>query len=98
VSEDLSQGISKCCQHLSANNCISWQSTKEEALTALFKEWRQQEGGTRQILAQRNVDVDALNEGARDSLRGQEVGRARDYLYDPAGHNGLCYGRSGSTH
>ncbi len=72
VSEDLSKGdIKSAVSLLQDNNCISWQSTKEEALIALLKEWAKgsREGGTRQILAQRNVDVDALNAGARESLR-----------------------------
>ena len=74
VSEDLSQGNIKSAVHLlQANDCISWQATKEEALSDLLKTWAfdSEKDGTRQILAQRNVDVDALNEGAREILRNQ---------------------------
>lgn len=76
ISEDLSKGdITNAVNLLQTHKCIDWQETKEEALTSLLKSWEKdsltQPHGTRQILAQRNVEVDALNQGARDILRGQ---------------------------
>lgn len=76
VSEDLSRGnIKSAVQLLQENKAISWNTTKEEALSELLKSWgkdsllKPQE--TRQIITQKNVDVDALNQGARDILRAQ---------------------------
>ncbi len=76
VSEDLSKGDIKNAVHLlQTHDRIDWKETKEEALASLLKTWEKdsltQPPGTRQILAQRNVEVDALNQGARDILRGQ---------------------------
>jgi Ti-type conjugative transfer relaxase TraA len=74
VSESLAEGNIKRAVHLlEENKAVSWSPTKEESLTNLLKDWAKdtmlnpQE--TRQIIAQRNVDVDALNQGARDLLR-----------------------------
>jgi Ti-type conjugative transfer relaxase TraA len=71
VSEHLSQGtIKEAVSLLQENQGIVWAATKEDSLAALLKDWNQGEG-LRQILAPRNVDVDALNQGARDILRSQ---------------------------
>ncbi len=78
VSEHLSQGDVKQAVHLlQAHKAIQWEPTKEEALTDLLKAWETESLGLthpqapRLILAQRNVDVDALNQGARDILKAQ---------------------------
>jgi len=73
VSEDLSQGnIKSAVDLLQSHGAITWQDTKEDSLSTLLKDWSHHQGtGTHQILAQRNVDVDALNEGAREILRSQ---------------------------
>ena len=74
LSEELSQGhIKNAVQILQKNQAITWNETKEESLTSLLQEWTKNANspGVRQILAQRNVDVDALNEGAREILRSQ---------------------------
>ncbi|OJW47894.1 MAG: hypothetical protein BGO67_03115 [Alphaproteobacteria bacterium 41-28] len=76
VSEDLSKGdIRNAVQLLQENKAIVWSEKKEGSLNALLKSWGKDNflkpRQTRQILAQRNVDVDALNQGARDILRQQ---------------------------
>jgi len=76
VSEDFSKGdIKNAVQGLQENKAISWATTKEESLSDLLKDWGKESlinpQGTRLILAQKNIDVDALNHGARDILRGQ---------------------------
>lgn len=76
VSEDLSKGDIKSAVHLlQTHDRIDWKETKEESLATLLKAWKKDSyahpHGTRQILAQSNVEVDALNQGARDILRGQ---------------------------
>jgi len=76
VSEDLSKGdIKNAVRLLQTHDRIDWKETKEEALTSLLKVWEKDSQahphGTRQILAQRNVEVDALNQGARDILKSQ---------------------------
>ncbi|OJW52228.1 MAG: hypothetical protein BGO67_05390 [Alphaproteobacteria bacterium 41-28] len=76
VSEDLSKGEVKSAVHLlQENKAIHWNIIKEEALTELLKTWAEDNAKkpdeTRLILAQRNVDVDALNQGAREILRQQ---------------------------
>lgn len=75
ISESLADGNVKNAVHLlEANKAIAWSVTKEESLTRLLKDWAKDRmlnpRETRQIIAQRNVDVDALNQGARDLLRG----------------------------
>ncbi|HUX79702.1 MAG TPA: AAA family ATPase [Alphaproteobacteria bacterium] len=75
VSEDLSKGdIKSAVRLLQTHDRIDWRDTKEEALTSLLKTWEKDSlthpQETRQILAQRNVEVDALNQGARDILKG----------------------------
>jgi Ti-type conjugative transfer relaxase TraA len=74
VSEALAEGNVKGAVHLlEEHKALVWNATKEESLANLLKDWAKdtmlnpQE--TRQIIAQRNVDVDALNQGARDLLR-----------------------------
>jgi Ti-type conjugative transfer relaxase TraA len=74
VSESLSQGNIKDAVHLlEEHKAITWSTTKEESLTRLLKDWAKDRmlnpQETRHIIAQRNVDVDALNQGARDLLR-----------------------------
>ncbi len=74
VSEAFSQGAIKDAVHLlEENKAISWGNTKEESLAALLNDWGKeillQSPETCQIIAQRNSDVDALNQGARDLLR-----------------------------
>ncbi len=76
VSEDLSKGDIKNAVHLlQENKAIMWAAKKEDSLNALLKAWGKDNlikpHEVRQILAQRNVDVDALNQGARDILRKQ---------------------------
>lgn len=75
VSEVLAEGnVKRAVQLLEEHKAISWNTTKEESLTNLLKDWAKDRmlnpQHTRQIIAQRNVDVDALNQGARDLLRG----------------------------
>ncbi len=74
VSEALAEGnIKKAVHLLEEHKAIAWNTTKEESLTNLLKDWTKDTllnpQDTRQIIAQRNVDVDALNQGARDVLR-----------------------------
>lgn len=76
VSEALAEGhIKNAVDTLEDNKAISWTPTKEEALSTLLKDWAKESLLTphhsRLILAQRNVDVDALNQGAREILRQQ---------------------------
>lgn len=74
VSEHLSQdNIKDAVSLLQENKGIIWSATKEESLAILLKEWSQdiKSEGIRQMLASRNVDVDALNQGARELLRNQ---------------------------
>ena len=76
VSEDFSKGdIKNAIQGLQENKAISWNKTKEESLSKLLKDWGKEvhinPQGTQLILAQKNIDVDALNQGARDILRQQ---------------------------
>lgn len=76
LSEDFSKGdIKSAVQLLDEHNGISWNATKEEALSELLKTWakdnKDKPHETRLILAQRNIDVDALNEGAREILTQQ---------------------------
>ncbi len=76
ISEDLSKGDIKSAVYLlQEKDCIDWKESKEEALTELLKVWAKDSQihphETRQILAQKNVDVDVLNQGVRDILRSQ---------------------------
>lgn len=76
VSESLSQGNTRdAVQLLEDNKAIAWSPTKEEALSKLLKSWGKDRllkpNESRLILAQKNVDVDALNQGVRDILRTQ---------------------------
>ncbi|HCC24959.1 MAG TPA: hypothetical protein DEP85_05570, partial [Holosporales bacterium] len=76
VSEDLSKGDVRNAVHLlEENKAIQWKDTKEESLSDILKDWAKESltnpEGTQLILAQRNIDVDALNQGARDILRKQ---------------------------
>lgn len=74
VSEALAENDTKRAVALLENNkAISWNRTKEESLSNLLKDWGKERllnpHKTRQIIAQKNTDVDALNQGARDILR-----------------------------
>lgn len=74
VSEALAENDTKKAIDLLENNkAISWNRTKEESLSNLLKDWGKEmlinPHETRQIIAQKNTDVDALNQGARDILR-----------------------------
>ncbi|HCC25456.1 MAG TPA: hypothetical protein DEP85_08135, partial [Holosporales bacterium] len=71
VSEDLSKGdVRNAVSLLEENKAIQWKDTKEDALSDILKDWAKESHshGTRIILAQKNIDVDALNQGARDIL------------------------------
>lgn len=76
TSEALSENhVTKAADLLEENKAITWTNTKDESLVSLLKDWGK-EGflnptASRLILAQRNIDVDALNQGARDILRQQ---------------------------
>ncbi len=81
VSEDLSKGdIKNAVSLLEEHKAIQWKDTKEDALSDILKDWAKESlanpQGIQLILAQRNIDVDALNQGARDILR--EQGRLGD--------------------
>ncbi|MBA3814896.1 MAG: AAA family ATPase, partial [Alphaproteobacteria bacterium] len=74
VSEALAEGKVKDAVYLlEENKAISWTPTAEESLTELLKDWSKDNllkpHETRQIITQKNVDVDALNQGVRDILR-----------------------------
>jgi len=74
VSEALAEGNVKRAVHLlEEHKALVWNVTKEESLTNLLKDWAKDAllnpQDSRQIIAQQNVDVDALNQGARDLLR-----------------------------
>ncbi|OJW55183.1 MAG: hypothetical protein BGO67_05270 [Alphaproteobacteria bacterium 41-28] len=74
VSEDLSKGeVRSAVNLLQENKVIQWTSSKEEALSSLLEAWAKERVNipTTQILAQKKVDVDALNRGAREILRQQ---------------------------
>ena len=76
VSEELSQGDVRGAVHiLQENKAVHWNATKEESLSELLKAWAKDNflnpHDIQQILAQKNVDVDALNQGAREILRQQ---------------------------
>lgn len=76
TTEALSENhVTKAADLLEKNKALSWNDTKDESLVSLLKDWGK-EGflnptASRLILAQRNVDVDALNQGVRDILRQQ---------------------------
>ncbi|HBW25268.1 MAG TPA: hypothetical protein DER04_05025, partial [Holosporales bacterium] len=81
LSEALSEGhVKEAVHYLNENKAISWTPTKEEALAGLLKDWAKESllnpHHSRLILAQQNIDVDALNQGAREILRQQ--GRVGD--------------------
>jgi Ti-type conjugative transfer relaxase TraA len=74
VSEALAEGHVKTAVHLlEENKAIAWIHTKEEAFSNLLNDWAKDSllkpHEIRQIITQKNVDVDALNQGARDILR-----------------------------
>lgn len=74
VSESLSRGeVLPALQILDAHERIIFSPTKEESLNDLMYAWskdmRDDPSPTKLILAQRNVDVDALNLAARDLIR-----------------------------
>lgn len=74
VSQSLAEGnVKGAVQLLEEHKTLVWSATKEESLTNLLKDWAKDRmlnlQETHQIIAQRNVDVDALNQGARDLLR-----------------------------
>lgn len=74
ISEDLSQGkIQSAVALLESHGGIHWLDTKAEALIALLKAWEQgiktRPDHTKMILAHKNIEVDALNAGARDILK-----------------------------
>ncbi|OJW49963.1 MAG: hypothetical protein BGO67_11485 [Alphaproteobacteria bacterium 41-28] len=72
VSEELSKGdVRSAVTLLQENKAIKWTPSKEEALSSLLEAWAKERVNlhTAQILAQKNVDVDALNQGAREILR-----------------------------
>lgn len=75
VSENLSRGdVKSAVQILQENERIDWQDTREEALSSLLKDWAEDSNSPlsqKHIITQKNVDVDALNLGARDILRQQ---------------------------
>ena len=76
VSEELSQGGIRNAVHLlKENKAIHWNDEKEESLSNLLTAWGKESllhpQETQQILAQRNLEVDALNQGAREILRKQ---------------------------
>lgn len=75
VSEDLSRGDVKNAVHtLQEHQQIDWKDTREEALSSLLKAWIEDKDSAlsqKHILAQKNVEVDALNLGVRDILRAQ---------------------------
>lgn len=74
VSEDLSRGdVKSAVQLLHQNERINWTNTREKALSTLLKAWAEENSplSQRHILAQKNVEVDALNLGARDILHQQ---------------------------
>lgn len=74
VSESLSRGDLKEAVHLlNDHKCLIFRETKEESLSALIHEWSKdntvEPHTNKLILAQRNVDVDALNLAVRDIRR-----------------------------
>ncbi|KAB2833487.1 MAG: AAA family ATPase, partial [Caedimonadaceae bacterium] len=74
ASESLAEGnVKRAVTLLEEHEAIVWNTTKEESLINLLKDWAKDAllnpQNTRQIIAQRNIDVDALNQGARDLLR-----------------------------
>jgi len=76
ISEDLSKGnVQSAVQLLQEQGALKWNGTKEEALADLLTTWATSRDlnpkGSHQILAQKNVHVDALNQGAREILRDQ---------------------------
>jgi Ti-type conjugative transfer relaxase TraA len=75
VSEDLSRGdVKSAVQILHQNNRIDWKDTREEALSSLLKAWAEDRDSPlsqKHIITQKNVEVDALNLGVRDTLRAQ---------------------------
>lgn len=76
VSENLAEdNIKRAVQLLEENKAIAWSLTKEESLSKLLRDWAKDSflkpHEARQIITQKNVDVDALNQGARDVLRVQ---------------------------
>jgi Ti-type conjugative transfer relaxase TraA len=76
LSEEFSKGeVKKSLQLLKHNNGINWRNTKEESLFQLLMDWgkntHEKSSKNSLILAHKNIDVDALNQGARDILRSQ---------------------------
>ncbi len=74
VSEALAENNVKQAVHLlEEHKALFWSPTKEESFANLLQDWAKDfllnPHEARQIIAQRNIDVDALNQGARDILR-----------------------------
>lgn len=66
--------VKSAVQILHQHDRIDWKNTQEEALSSLLKAWAEDGNSSlsqRHILVQKNVEVDALNLGARDILRQQ---------------------------
>lgn len=71
VSEDLSNHrVRSAAKTLAEHNKLNWSDDKESALTELVNQWTTDSLGNREhwtfALAQRNVDVDTLNQAMRD--------------------------------
>ncbi|OJW47181.1 MAG: hypothetical protein BGO67_03645 [Alphaproteobacteria bacterium 41-28] len=75
LSRPFSRNVRSAVHLLQENKAIQWEPTKEDSLSQILRDWAKESlnnpQGTRLILAQRNIDVDALNQGARDVLRQQ---------------------------
>jgi Ti-type conjugative transfer relaxase TraA len=84
VSECLSRGeVLPALEILDEHERILFSPTKEESLSDLMYAWSKDTGDdplhTKLILAQRNVDVDTLNQAARDIMRSSGKLGDKDY-------------------
>jgi Ti-type conjugative transfer relaxase TraA len=72
ASENLSEGnIRAALTSFNQHNKLDWQADKAASMAELIKAWNSDyaKGDRQFILAQTNVDVDALNAGIRDMLK-----------------------------
>lgn len=98
VSECLSRGeVLPALQILDEHNRITFSPSKEVSLSDLMYAWskdmRDDPSHAKLILAQRNVDVDALNQAARDIMRSS--GKLGDKDYGIMTRRGLQYFAAG---
>jgi len=87
VSEDLSNlKVHSAVQTLKEHNKLNWHKKKQDALSAIVNQWSRDSTAhpkdQRFILAQRNIDVDALNAAVRDIRKDRGELGEKDYIIE----------------